>query len=87
MFETALSLDIIIVNFHSREEIVLDYNCLLILFPLFYKSLPAADVLFIYLFICFSISLFVVYLMLLCVEGAVMALFDELFWYFPEVTE
>jgi hypothetical protein len=50
MFRTTLSSGVIIVNFHSQEEIVLDYNCLLILFSLFYKLLPAADVLFIYLF-------------------------------------
>ena len=50
MFRTTLSSGIIIVNFHSLEEIVLDYNCLLILFSLFYKLLPADDVLLIYLF-------------------------------------
>jgi len=50
MFRTTLSSGIIIVNFHGQEEIVLDYNCLLILFSSFYKLLPAADVLFIYLF-------------------------------------
>ena len=50
MFWTTFSLGIIIVNFHSQEEIVLDYNCLLILFSLFYRLLPAADVLLIYLF-------------------------------------
>jgi len=50
MFWTTFSLGIIIVNFHSLGEIELDYNCLLILFLIFYKLLPAADVLFIYLF-------------------------------------
>ena len=50
MFRTTLSSGIIIVNFHSLEEIVLDYNCLLILFSLFYKLLPTDDVLLIYLF-------------------------------------
>lgn len=69
-FRTTLSLGIIIVNFRSQEEIVLDYNCLLMLFSLFYKLLPAADVFF-HLFIYFSISLFAVYLMLLSFSAAV----------------
>jgi hypothetical protein len=67
-FRTTLSLGIIIVNFRSQEEIVLDYNCLLMLFSLFYKLLPAADVfsfmyLLFYFFIC---SLFNVTVILSC---------------------